>query len=122
MDLDLVSSRPGASQLSNVELPGDPVLLDVWRAALAQDRPARQELAYALTLSLPTPHVSGLHDRVRPLLHFDLLCKLPVDVSRRILSHLDLQSVVTCSVHPPSTDRAEPLAGRLAELASTRTL
>lgn len=69
----------------------------VWQAALTAPLHERQSLAYLLTLSLPTPHLSQLQERIHPLLHFDVVGRLPVDIARAVLGQLDLRSVIACS-------------------------
>jgi hypothetical protein len=56
------------------------------------------ELAYLLLVSLPTPHLSNVQDRIAPLLRIDILSILPQELSRFILQHLSIEDIIRCSV------------------------
>lgn len=124
---DLVHALVNANHSHLVERGGAKELLqrrdneptawpEQWMAILAEpDASRRRDLAYLvrlslyalqarvlrkaqLMLSLPTPALSDLQARVRPLVKLDLLTLLPEEVSRHILAQLEVKAVLNASV------------------------
>ncbi|PKC12496.1 WD40 repeat-like protein [Rhizophagus irregularis] len=62
-----------------------------WIASLSEEQ--RIEFAFQLLLTLPTPKIAQLHNRLSPLFHRDFLSLLPYELAIHILSFLDARTL-----------------------------
>ncbi|RIA95530.1 WD40-repeat-containing domain protein [Glomus cerebriforme] len=62
-----------------------------WITSLSEEQ--RAEFAFQLLLTLPTPKIAQLHNRLSPLFHRDFLALLPYELAIHILSFLDARTL-----------------------------
>ncbi|KAJ5564897.1 hypothetical protein N7513_001139 [Penicillium frequentans] len=72
------------------------MMLPDW--VLAQSESDRAELAYSLLRSLSTSALSGVVERVHPLLHMDPVVKLPPELTFQIFSYLDPHTLLNLTL------------------------
>ncbi|OCT48567.1 WD domain and F-box domain containing protein [Cladophialophora carrionii] len=65
---------------------------------LAQNEDARAEIAYEILRTLRTSHISGVVDRLTPLLHMDPMEKLPQEITLQIFAYLDAETLLAASL------------------------
>ncbi|KAG2019834.1 F-box/WD repeat-containing protein 11 [Coprinopsis cinerea AmutBmut pab1-1] len=57
-----------------------------------------EELAWKLLSTLPRARLAAVQRRLNPLLQFDILGDLPIELALQVLSNLPYQSLLTCSL------------------------
>ncbi|EXJ54278.1 hypothetical protein A1O7_09616 [Cladophialophora yegresii CBS 114405] len=65
---------------------------------LAQNEDARAEIAYEILRTLRTSHISGVVDRLTPLLHMDPMDRLPQEITLQIFAYLDAETLLAASL------------------------
>ncbi|DAA74049.1 TPA_exp: Uncharacterized protein A8136_3831 [Trichophyton benhamiae CBS 112371] len=74
----------------------DSLELPAW--ILARSEADRAELAYTLLRTLRTSSITGVIERLTPLLHMDPVRKLPPEITAEIFSYLDPTTLLTASL------------------------
>jgi F-box and WD-40 domain protein 1/11 len=65
---------------------------------MAQNEEARAEIAYEILRTLRTSHISGVVERLTPLLHMDPMEKLPQEITLQIFAYLDAETLLAASL------------------------
>ncbi|KAJ5778053.1 hypothetical protein N7520_001299 [Penicillium odoratum] len=84
------------SQTDKEHATDNVMMLPEW--VLAQSESERAELAYSLLRSLSTPTLSGVVERVHPLLHMDPVVKLPPELTFQIFSYLEPRTLLNLTL------------------------
>ncbi|KAG9226538.1 hypothetical protein CCMSSC00406_0005795 [Pleurotus cornucopiae] len=77
--------------------PSSVKFMESFMASIGSEREC-EEFAFQLLASLPRSHLATIRRRIAPLLQFDLVGSLPIELALQVFSHLTAQTLWTCAL------------------------
>ncbi|KAF4576344.1 hypothetical protein EYR36_001056 [Pleurotus pulmonarius] len=77
--------------------PSSANFMESFMASIGSEREC-EEFAFQLLASLPRSHLATIRRRIAPLLQFDLVGSLPIELALQVFSHLTAQTLWTCAL------------------------